>query len=84
MDLFADHEIAIARAEPNVMPDRVTSLLADIIPPFFNQVHSLYFLEILKEQEHQERCEFETDPADHRGMGKSLPAKSCCKTKSRA
>ena len=31
IDLFTDHEMQIARALPNVMPDLATSLLAELI-----------------------------------------------------
>lgn len=36
MDLFAVHEMAIAKAQPKVMPDLVTSFLADIITSFIH------------------------------------------------
>jgi hypothetical protein len=38
MDLFADHEIVIARAVPIVIPDRVTSFFTSIELPLLSQL----------------------------------------------
>lgn len=69
IELLADHEIAIARAEPNVIPDLVTSLLADIIFSFFPcTCPDLYFSDTLKGQVSRQMYAFETDPADYQGL----------------